>query len=362
MVCINDTTLRDGEQAPFVAFNTKEKIEIAKALCDAGADELEVGIPAMGKKERADIKEILSLGLSARVMTWNRATMKDLESSLKCGVQAVDLSVPVSDILLGVKFGGDKARMLSTLEEVVCAAKREGLYVCIGGEDASRADTQFLKEVTALGTECGAQRFRYCDTVGILTPMKTHAIVGELVQSATLDIEMHTHNDFGMATANAVAGIEAGAKSVNTTVVGLGERAGNASFEQILMALTHLSDDSRKVDAKKIRHLVGTVAAAANYTIVGKHIFYHESGIHVNGLVKDRSAYEAFEPEEVGLERFFPIGKHSGSSTLQYHLQTLGITPTAKKLKALLPKIRDIVTNRKRVLQPMELEELYKCS
>ncbi len=368
MVCINDTTLRDGEQAPFVAFNTKEKIDIAKALCDAGADELEVGIPAMGKKERADIKEILALGLDARVMTWNRATMRDLESSLQCGVQAVDLSVPVSDILLGVKFGGDREKMIRGLEEVLQTAQREGLYVCVGGEDASRADTRFLQEVMALGAECGAKRFRYCDTVGILTPMKTHAIVSRLVQAASLEIEMHTHNDFGMATANAVAGIEAGAKSVNTTVVGLGERAGNASFEQILMALTHLSDDSRKVDAKKIQHLVGTVAAAANYTIadnfpiVGKHIFYHESGIHVNGLVKDKSAYEAFEPEEVGLERFFPIGKHSGSSTLQYHLQSLGITPTAKKLKALLPRIRDIVTNRKRVLQPMELEELYKCS
>lgn len=368
MICINDTTLRDGEQAPFVAFNTKEKINIALALYEAGANELEIGIAAMGASEQRDIKELLALDLPIPMMGWNRATMSDLEASLKCGLKYVDLSIPVSPNLIDVKFKGDKTKMLKQLEKVAMAAKKEGLFVCLGAEDASRAPDGFLHEVLMLADDLGLDRFRYCDTVGILTPMQTYTKIKMLKDSSSMDIEMHTHNDFGMATANAIAGIEAGASSVNTTVIGLGERAGNASFEQVLMSLTHQLDDPRQIRADKIQHLIQTVMQAANielasnFPIVGKHIFYHESGIHVNGMLKQKEAYEAFAPEEVGLERFFPIGKHSGSSTLQYHLQSLGITPTAKKLKAMLPKIRDIVTNQKRALQPMELEELYKCS
>jgi homocitrate synthase NifV len=150
MFLINDTTLRDGEQAPYVAFNTKEKLDIAQKLYEAGADELEVGIPAMGKKEQDDLKEILALNLPIQIMSWNRATMSDLEASLGCGLKAVDLSIPVSDILIDVKFGGDKQKVLAQLERVILEAKKEGLFVCIGGEDSSRADLDFLKEILIL--------------------------------------------------------------------------------------------------------------------------------------------------------------------------------------------------------------------
>ena len=366
MVCINDTTLRDGEQAPFVAFNTKEKLAIATALYEAGADELEIGIAAMGATEQEDIKELLALDLPIPMMGWNRATMSDLDASLECGLKYVDLSIPVSRNLIEIKFGGDLTKMLQRLEKVALTAKREGLFVCLGAEDASRAEDEFLQEVLALADSLGLDRFRYCDTVGILTPMQTFQKIQMLKSLSKIDIEMHTHNDFGMATANAIAGIEAGARSVNTTVIGLGERAGNASFEQVLMSLTHQFDDTRQIRADKIQHLIQTVMHAANielasnFPIVGKHIFYHESGIHVNGMLKQKEAYEAFDPLEVGLERFFPIGKHAGSSTLEYHLQSLGITPTAKKLKKLLPLIREQVTKTKIVLQPLELKELYK--
>ncbi|HFS85267.1 MAG TPA: homocitrate synthase, partial [Epsilonproteobacteria bacterium] len=233
MAWINDTTLRDGEQAPYVAFNTQEKLEIACGLAACGADELEIGIPAMGTKEREDIKEMRSLGLDVQMMTWNRATKTDLEASLMCGVKAVDLSIPVSDILIDVKFGRDKARMLRQLEEVVTLAKSEGIYVCIGAEDSSRASVEFVEEVMTLGNALGADRFRYCDTVGIMTPSRTYETIRYLSVLDLLPIEMHTHNDYGLANANALSGLDAGAISVNTTVVGLGERAGNASFEQI---------------------------------------------------------------------------------------------------------------------------------
>ena len=367
MSIINDTTLRDGEQTPYVAFNTKEKLKIARLLYEAGADELEVGIPAMGKKEQDDLKEILALNLPIPIMSWNRATMGDLDASLKCGLKAVDLSIPVSDILIDIKFGGDKTRLLKQLEEVILQAKKENLFVCIGGEDSSRANNSFLKEIMTLGAELGANRFRYCDTVGILTPHKTYENIKDLSSSNLLDIEMHTHNDFGMATANAIAGYEAGAYSSNTTVIGIGERAGNASFEQVLMSLRLLGKEIN-INSKALKSLIKTVSSAShrrvdtNLPIVGKNIFSHESGIHVNGMMKSKNAYEPFNPEELGLKRSFPIGKHSGSSTLIYHLKSIGIEPNMQIVQELLPKIREIVTNRKKVLSTNELKELYLCS
>jgi len=366
MALINDTTLRDGEQAPFVAFNTQEKIEIAQGLVACGADELEIGIPAMGEREKEDIKELLSLNLDVQMMTWNRARIADLEASLECGVKAVDLSIPVSDILIDVKFGGDKDRMLAQLAEVIALAKKEGVFVCIGAEDSSRASLDFIQEVMQLGSELGADRFRYCDTVGILTPTQTYNDIHTLSSLELLPIEMHTHNDFGLANANALSGLDAGAVSVNTTVIGLGERAGNASFEQISMALKHLYGQKRSVDALGMRQLATTVAQAAGLTlapsapIVGSNIFAHESGVHADGMMKDSHAYEPFDASEVGAQRLFPIGKHSGTGTISYHLKSLGIDAEKITLQNLLPKIREMVTSRKKVLETKELVKLYR--
>ena len=364
-VIINDTTLRDGEQAPYVAFSIDEKIEIARLLYEAGADELEIGIPAMGDREQEAIKAVLSLNLPIRQMGWCRATLSDLEAALRCGLKAVDLSIPTSEILMGVK-NLSRDKILKNIEKTVLAAKKEGLFVCVGGEDASRADDMFLDELIVAVKGFGADRFRFCDTVGILTPTKTYNIVSRIAKHG-VDIEMHTHNDFGMATANAIAGVEAGAKSVNTTTLGIGERAGNASFEQVLMSLRLLGKDVL-INSKALKSLIKTVSNAShrridtNLPIIGKNIFSHESGIHVNGMMKSNQAYEPFTPDEVGLKRAFPIGKHSGSSTLIYHLKMVGIDPNLQIVQEILPKVREIVTNRKKVLSTNELKELYLCS
>jgi len=368
MALINDTTLRDGEQAPYVSFNLKEKIQIATLLSQSGADELEVGIPAMGKKEQEELKAIVKLDLPSRIMSWNRALKEDLEDSLECGVKAVDLSIPVSSLLIDIKYKGDIEKLFRNLEEVVAQAKKENLYVCIGAEDASRATLPFLKEIMEFGKFLGADRFRYCDTVGILTPHKTYENISYLSSLDLLDIEIHTHNDFGMATANSIVAVEAGAKSVNTTVMGLGERAGNASFEQVLMSLKHQFNEKRSIDPKKLQNLVHSVSSASNkpidlnQPIVGENIFSHESGIHASGMLKDNGSYEPFDPISVGLHRYFPIGKHSGSAAILFHLKSLGITPTKDKIQAILPKVREIVTQRKKVLELEELRELYLCS
>lgn len=368
MTIINDTTLRDGEQTPYVSFTLNEKLKIASLLYEAGSDELEVGIPAMGKKEQEELKEILALELPLQIMSWNRATTKDLDASLNCGVKAVDLSIPVSKLLIDLKLKGGIDELYKNLELTITQAKNEGLFVCVGAEDASRSDNRFLSEIMAFAKNLGADRFRYCDTIGILTPNKTYQNISYLANLDLLPIEMHTHNDFGMGTATSIAGLEAGARSVNTTVIGLGERAGNASFEQVLMSLTHQFGEKRTIHSTTLQQLVSTVSKAANkpidknLPIVGEYIFSHESGIHTNGMLKNNSAYEAFSPLEVGLNRYFPIGKHSGSSTILYHLNQLGITPDNAKIDEILPKIRTIVTSRKKVMEPLELKELYLCS
>ncbi|NWF66405.1 MAG: homocitrate synthase [Campylobacterales bacterium] len=365
MFIINDTTLRDGEQAPFVAFNIEEKIKIATLLYEAGCDELEIGTPAMGKKEQNDIKELLKLNLPIKMMSWNRATLCDLEASLECGVKAVDLSIPTSHIMIETKYKNDIDLMLKNLEQCITLAKKKRLFVTIGGEDSSRADINFLKEVINEAHNLKADRFRYCDTIGILTPKKSFQTIEELVKLDKLDIEMHTHNDFGMAVANGIAGLEAGAKSINTTVVGLGERAGNAPFEQILMSFIHLFDEHREFKSNILKELVSTVLKASKVKlssmapIIGKRLFAHESGIHADGMMKNEAMYEPFSPKEVGAKRVYPIGKHTGSSNIIYHLQKRGLNLSKKEASMLIPKIRDIVTSRKKVLNEVELEQLY---
>jgi homocitrate synthase NifV len=298
-------------------------------------------------------------------MGWGRATEHDLECALECGLKCVDISIPASDNMIAIKTGS-REKTLKNLESTLSLAKKEGLFVCIGAEDASRADMAFLIEVMTLGRSFGADRFRFCDTVGILTPTQTYKIVSKLVKAKLLPIEMHTHNDFGLASANALSGLEAGAISVNTTVIGLGERAGNASFEQISLSLAYQYGQNREFDHKNLRLLAKIVSDAANIKvpvnapIVGSRIFAHESGIHVDGMIKDKNAYEPFSAESMGQKRRFPIGKHSGGSTLAFHLKNQGIIEPKSTLSPLVEDVREIVTRRKKTMSQKELKALYE--
>lgn len=236
-VTIVDTTLRDGEQTAGVVFANEEKIEIAQMLSDLGVDQLEVGIPTMGGDEKAAIKEIVKRNLKPSIMAWNRAVIGDIEQSIDCGVDAVAISISVSDIHIQHKLKTSREWVLESMVKSVEFAKKNGLYVSVNGEDASRADKDFLVEYINAAKQAGADRFRYCDTVGIMEPFKIRDDIKYIYDKTDFDIEMHTHDDFGMATANAVAGIKGGASHVGVTVNGLGERAGNAALEEVIMAL-----------------------------------------------------------------------------------------------------------------------------
>lgn len=367
-VFIADTTLRDGEQTAGVVFSAKEKLSIARHLDAMGVHELEVGIPAMGEEERRSIRELVELGLSARLITWNRALVPDVEASIACGIGAVDISLSVSDIMIEHKIHKSREWVKEQLKRALGFAKEKGLYVCVGGEDASRADAAFLIELMQIARANGADRFRFCDTLGILDPFAMFEKVGLLAAAVPeLDIEVHAHNDLGLATANALAGVRGGARYISTTVNGLGERAGNAALEEVVMALKVACGIDVGIDTRRFRSVSRLVGQASNRevpawkAVVGERVFSHESGLHADGVLKDPRNYEGFPPEEVGLTRHFVAGKHSGTNGIVESYRQIGIPISREEAQELMAQVRSTAQRIKGPLAAKDLLKLHKC-
>ena len=343
---ILDSTLRDGEQTAGVAFSRKQKIAIAKMLDQLGIDIIEVGIPAMGKEEIATISEIIASKPKAEIMTWNRMVLADIDKSLKTGAKSVHISAPVSDIHIQHKLKKTREWVLKNIEKVVSYAVNKNCIVSVGAEDASRADQEFLLEFYKTALNAGAIRLRYADTVGLMEPLLVHQTISVLKREIDAEIDYHGHNDFGMATANALAAFKAGAKYISCTINGLGERAGNTALEEIVMALKYIEKSDSKIQVEKLMHLSKAVESLSgrflsdSKPIVGKKIFSHESGIHVDGLLKDSRTYEAFSPEDIGRKRDFVLGKFSGSSAVLHKYKEEGKEISREEANLILAGLR----------------------
>ncbi len=363
---IIDTTLRDGEQAPGVVFSAAEKTNIACMLASAGVNELEIGYPAISNDERNTIKNIAALNLPVRLTCWARAKWQDIEDACLCGTEAIHISFPLSALYLQL-MERDYNWVQQQLQELVPRAKKYFSIVTVGAQDATRAEPEMVKNFVLDAAACGADRVRIADTVGISTPTSVMALVGMLRSASHTALEFHAHNDLGMATANAFTALEAGCNAVSVSVTGLGERAGNAALEELAIALKLSGRYETRIDTRQLANLCAAVSKASGRAIqdqkavVGKSAFQHESGIHCSALLKHPLSYQPFLPDQVGRKAHeLVIGKHSGSASLQHFFSGRGVEITRGEANSLLAIVRTTATEKKRALEPREVERIYR--
>ena len=344
---ICDVTLRDGEQTPGVSFSCEEKQDIALKLDDIGVEVIEAGFPIVSPYEKHCVSVIAQMGLDARVCCLARARTGDIETALDCGVDMVSVFIATSDLHIRHKYRKPREQVLEEALGMIDLVKDHGIAVRFAAEDASRTDPVFLNEVYLRGAERGADLLSFADTVGCLLPTDMFRIMSGLVASVKKPFCAHCHNDLGCAVANTVTAAEAGAFQLHTTVNGIGERAGNAALEEVLVAL-RMKGGVDRYDLTHLQEISGLVEKYSGITlqktkpVVGAHAFSHESGIHIAAILEDPQTYELFLPEMVGGQRRFILGKHTGKKALEHVVGSLGYSLNEKQICQVLDEVKEL--------------------
>lgn len=365
-IILEDTTLRDGEQAPGVAWARPQKLELLRALIEAGVRWIEVGIPKMGGDELSFVAQAREYAEQARLIAWNRGLYDDIEQSMALGYDAIHIGLPTSDIHLQSSVGKSREWVCQRAVELIKTAKDRGVFVSISAEDVGRTELPFLQEYAGRVHEAGADRLRLSDTIGILNPESYAERVRAAKQAAPIDLQCHCHNDFGLAVANTLAGLQAGARYFHVCVNGIGERAGMPDLAQTVLALKHLYGHDTGVDTTQLPRLSRLVSTLTKTAIepwrpvVGANVFAHESGIHSNGTLKDSKSFEPIAPEEVGGQRRIVIGKHSGRAALAHVLGQQGVDYDENRLNELLDHVRTLSITKSGEVLAEELVTLYR--
>jgi 2-isopropylmalate synthase len=354
-VRIFDTTLRDGEQTPGVTITPDQKVQIAIKLDELGIDAIEAGFPIVSQGEMQAIKAIAKQGLKAEVCGLARTIETDIDAAIKCDLKYVHTFIATSEIHMQYKLKMTPQQVMDKAVNAVEYAKKHGMQVEFSAEDATRSDRKFMLKIFEAVTEAGADRVDIPDTVGYRTPDYMAQIVRDVKEVTDLPISVHCHNDFGLAVANAIAGVNAGAACAHVTINGLGERAGNASLEEFVMALEVLYNKKHNINTKLIYETSKFVSntmgiiVQPNKAIIGENAFGHESGIHTHGIINNPLTYEPIAPELVGRKRWLQAGKHAGAHGIRAMLEDFGITPTDTQLHQIVEKQKNIADKGKSI-------------
>jgi len=356
-VKIFDTTLRDGEQTPGVSLNRDDKVAIAKALDEIGVSIIEAGFAVVSEGDFASVKAVSELGMKAESCSLARCSKADIDAAVDAGVDWTHIFIGTSPLHREFKLNMSKEQIIEKARESIEYCVSRGCKAHFSPEDACRTEYDYLEEVCLAAQEAGAKIINIPDTVGIMSPEKMFTLITDLKGVIKVPIAVHCHNDFGLAVANTLAAVKAGSVYPHTTINGLGERAGNADMEQVVLGLKYLEgiETDIKLDkiyaiSKLVERLSG-VRVMPNFPFVGDNSFAHESGIHVHGVLKKAATYEAIDPDIIGARRKLVLGKHVGAHGVGAKLKEMGIDADEGQVKEITKKVKDLGDKSKKVTE-----------